>query len=471
MGPIALATSGVVLDLLTRYLRGEFTLVLNQLQKKDEPSEILVGFAPGLEPEEEQQLSLSSEASVDNKTQTLHEIQSRVNEAALNVLKNIQPAKSEANLPGMSQVEQDLSELTENRLDSSWLTNMVRMTATPSMIGKLARSKQVAFVMPNLEVRLPLPVEVTEADVKPTQAQQNRNKRSWGLERLRIPQLWEQNLTGEGVLIGHLDTGVEALHPDLEGKVSEFALFDPRGQIVRCDAFDSDSHGTHTAGTMVGGVASGIAIGVAPRAKLVSALVLLRGTGTFWQIIKGMEWAVSRRVRIINVSLGVTGYNASYEYALTRVVTTGVLPVCAVGNGGLAVTGSPGNLELACGVGAIGPDGKVPSFSGGGSISWYNSLGQLMEVHKPDLVAPGVGVYSSLPQGRWGEMNGTSMAAPHLAGVASLLIQAKPEAPLSKLIEAIYKTAKHPHTSNGKSDSRLGRGLLDPLAALEHLTS
>jgi subtilisin family serine protease len=182
-----------------------------------------------------------------------------------------------------------------------------------------------------------------------------------------------------------------------------------------------------------------------------------------------MEWVISHKVRILNLSLGGTGYERLYEYAISRVAATGILPVCSVGNDGLAVTGSPGNLALACGVGAIGPDRNIPIFSGGGSISWHNSLGQLLEVHKPDVVAPGVGVYSSLPQGRWGEMNGTSMAAPHLAGVASLLIQAKPEAPLSKLMEAIYKTAKHPHAASGKSDSRLGRGWLDPLRALEYL--
>jgi serine protease AprX len=174
-------------------------------------------------------------------------------------------------------------------------------------------------------------------------------------------------------------------------------------------------------------------------------------------------------VRVINLSLGGTGYNASYGYALTKVVATGILPVCSVGNNGLAVTGSPGNLELACGVGAIDPDRNVPSFSGGGAIFWYNDRGQLREVHKPDIVAPGVSVFSSLPQGVWKELNGTSMAAPHVAGVAALLIQAQPTAPLSKLLDAIYMTAKHPRSASGKSDSRWGRGVLDPSAALERL--
>ena len=195
------------------------------------------------------------------------------------------------------------------------------------------------------------------------------------------------------------------------------------------------------------------------------------GSGTVYQIIKGIEWVVSQKVRILNLSLGGVGYSSIYEYALTRVVAAGVLPACSIGNEGLAVTGSPGNIVCACGVGAIDSGGQPASFSGGGSVSWHNPLGQMLEVHKPDVVAPGVAVYSSLPQGRWGEMNGTSMAAPHLAGVAALLIQGKPTAPLTALLNAIYTTAKHPAATGNRRDSRFGRGVIDPVAALECLTT
>jgi subtilisin family serine protease len=184
-----------------------------------------------------------------------------------------------------------------------------------------------------------------------------------------------------------------------------------------------------------------------------------------------MEWAISKKVRILNLSLGGMGYNSAYEYALTRIVAAGIFPACSVGNDGLAATGSPGNLASAVGVGAIDSNGEVASFSGGGSIRWHNNLSQLIEVHKPDIVAPGVAVLSTLPQGRWGELNGTSMAAPHVAGVVALLIQAKPNAPLPALLDAIYSTAKHPSASQGGFDSHYGRGVIDPLGALERLTA
>ncbi len=218
-------------------------------------------------------------------------------------------------------------------------------------------------------------------------------------------------------------------------------------------------------------LSSGVAIGVAPKAKLASALVLMRGSGTVWQTIKGMEWAVSQKVKILNMSLGGIGYSQSsfYEYALARVVAMGIFPACSVGNDGLAVTGSPGNIGSACGIGAINRAGEVADFSGGGSISWYNSLGQLMQIHKPDVVAPGTAIFSALPQGRWDYLNGTSMAAPHVSGVAALLIQAKPSAPLAELLQVIYDTAKHPSSAEARRDSRFGRGIIDPVRALERL--
>ena len=266
------AVTRLATEIVVAYLREQFATTVNQLQKGEEVTEVLVGFAPDFNPEEKDQLCLASDASSYQRTAALHSVQGRVDERAMSVLGNIQPSKSEARLPGVAMVEQDLSRLTTEKLDSSWLTNTVRMMATPSMIGKLAKSKQVAFVIPNFEVRLPRPVEITEADLKPVQEKQKQQKMTWGLDYLKIPQLWNRGLKGNGVLIGHLDTGVDASHPDLKGRIKEFALFDPRGQSFKSDSFDSGTHGTHTAGTIVGGDASGVAIGVAPEAKLVSAL-------------------------------------------------------------------------------------------------------------------------------------------------------------------------------------------------------
>src|SRR5262249_55965959 len=160
-------------------------------------------------------LTLDSGSSIQQRTTTLRAVQTRVQERALGALSKVQPSKAEAHLPGLSIVERDLTQVPKKELDSSWLTNMVRLTVTPSMISKLVKSKEVAFVVRNFDVRLPQPVEITETEVKAAQEKQEEAKYTWGLEYLKIPELWEKKLTGDGVLIGHLDTGVDASHPDL----------------------------------------------------------------------------------------------------------------------------------------------------------------------------------------------------------------------------------------------------------------
>jgi subtilisin family serine protease len=458
---------------LSSNLREQAGRSVTRLQKQDEASEILIGILPDLGKQEGESLSLASEATRHERITTLRATEEHTKGAAVDVAKRLRPTKTETNIPGITTVEHDLSRLHNEQVDSSWLTNMVKLTATPSMINKLRQSKQVSFVVPNFNTQLPRPVRPTEEDLKTVHPQEEEVERehTWGIDYLKIPQLWDQGLTGENIVIGHLDSGIEGFHPDLEGKIEGFVLADPRGQMMASEPFDSDEHGTHTAGTLVGGNTSGTSIGVAPKAKLVSALVLMRGSGTVYQVIKGTEWAISQGAKILNLSLGGAGYNATYEWLVSQVVQAEIFPVCSVGNDGVAVTGSPGNASLACGVGAIDHDGQVAEFSGGSSVSWFGPSGQLIQVHKPDLVAPGMAIRSSLPQGRWDYLNGTSMAAPHVAGIVALLMQAKPLASLSELVQAIYSSVKHPNINvPSPRDSRYGLGIIDPLGALARLT-
>ena len=178
-------------------------------------------------------------------------------------------------------------------------------------------------------------------------------------------------------------------------------------------------------------------------------------------------------------SLGFPYYEPRFT-ELLKVLTNyyGILPVAAIGNENYGSSSSPGNAEDALSVGALekSPGGKsdVAFFSSGVSFV-FPGVAQQKVVTKPDLVAPGVQVFSCIPpemrtDGVWEYtyMDGTSMATPHVAGAAALLMAAKPLAPVSDIVRALKQTAKHP-SGAARPDNRWGYGLIQPLEALNVL--
>jgi subtilisin family serine protease len=264
---------------------------------------------------------------------------------------------------------------------------------------------------------------------------------TWGLSRTGAMACWgAYRATGEGIKVAILDTGVDPKHPDLKGKVKAFAEFDAKGQLVTSDvrrAYDSDEHGTHCAGIVVGGNASGRRIGMAPDAQIHAGLVLKNGEGTDAQVLAGMQWAIANRVDVISMSLGGLSMTAdvldTYTLAIIRANEAGIPVVCAVGNDGSQTTGSPGNDIFAYTVGATDVDDRAAGFSGGRTQiveqSRYLDSAELPLVYsKPDLTAPGVDIYSAVPKQAYETWNGTSMATPHVAGAIALLLSS--DAPL-----------------------------------------
>ncbi len=283
---------------------------------------------------------------------------------------------------------------------------------------------------------------------------------TWGLERLGAPQLWERGLTGKGVLVGHLDTGVDAVHPALVGAVGHFAEFDLMGrEKPNGKPRDSDSHGTHTAGTIAGRAVTGRHVGVAPGAKLASAMVI-EGGDAFARVLGGMDWALGLGVRVLNLSLGFRGYWPDF-LAITRILRRKrVLPVFAVGNEYAGSSRSPGNYSEALSVGACDKKGRVADFSSS------QRFDRTVDPIVPDLVAPGVDIVSAKPGGGYQSMDGTSMATPHVAGLAALLLEAKPKATVKKLEAAIFASCARP---KGMPPERGGLGIPYGPDALEAL--
>jgi len=369
-----------------------------------------------------------------------------------------------------------------------WLDNVVLVRAKPQVIERLAERRDVEEVFENFTVTLP-PMEESPDRTDLLQAQ---NQLWDSITKIGAKQVWyTYGIDGTGVVIGGIDTGVDISHPDISGKMvtnnptdptypGGWAEFDSNGNMVSGSVpHDTDGHGTHTSGTMIGGSASGYDIGVAPGAQLMHALVLPGGSGTFAQVIAGMEWiidpdgnpATDDGCRVVNMSLGATGTYTELIEPVDNMIAANVFPAISIGNSGpgASTTGSPGNVPSAFGVGATDSMDVIASFSSRGPVTWDYPpyVGTYI---KPDIAAPGVKIYSSVPGGTWEwygagfEWSGTSMAAPHTAGTAALMFQANPGLDVELAKQLIAQTALDLGTA-GK-DNSYGWGRINAFGAV-----
>jgi subtilisin len=286
---------------------------------------------------------------------------------------------------------------------------------------------------------------------------------TWGIKAMRVPTLWAEGLTGENVLVGHLDTGVDGTHPAFDGAIEAFAEFSSLGRQVSPDPqpFDTGQHGTHTAATIAARAVSGRNVGVAPGATLASAIVI-EGGRVVARILGGMDWAVGNRVRILSMSLGLQGFEEDFLSLTQRLRAQGILPVFAVGNEGVGTSRYPGNYSEALSVGAHDRFGRVADFSSSQRFT------RASDPVVPDLVAPGVGVISARPGGGFQAMDGSSMATPHVAGLAALLMQARPGATVDQVETAIFDSCRR---APALDPERCNRGMPDAVGALKALTA
>jgi len=285
--------------------------------------------------------------------------------------------------------------------------------------------------------------------------------KSWGLERIGAPALWQRGFTGKDLLVAHLDTGIDGDHPSFKDAIHAFAEFNAVGQQIPGAApTDSALHGTHTAGTIAGRPLSGWDIGVAPGCKLVSAAVIEDGDKVA-RILAGVDWAMGFPIRVINLSVGFPGYFAEYVPIVKRIRDRGIFPVFAAGNEGPGISCSPANYPQAIAVGAMDEQGAVDA------SSCSERLTRRRDPIVPDLVMPGIDIISANAGG--GNLrpdSGTSMAAPHLAGLAALLWQAVPDATVAEMEAAIFASCTR---DPSMEKDRANRGLPNAEAALADL--
>lgn len=330
--------------------------------------------------------------------------------------------------------------------------------ATPSLLYALSDLPEVAWIGDDPWIHF----EVA-ANTPPTTAVE-RGAIEWGVQRVQAPALWQMGYTGKGITVGGADTGYDWLHPALRRQYRgdatnhNYAWHDaihiksplnsdtlnPCGFDIRRPC-DDHNHGTHTAGTMVGDDGQGNQIGVAPGARWIGCRNMERGWGRPSTYLECFDWflaptdTLNRNRRpdlaphVINNSWACvaeegctdTIVNNLLRQAVINLRKAGILVVVSNGNEGnqcASTFNAPAYFEESFSVGATRADNVIARFSSRGPVRIDGS-----NRPKPNVAAPGADVRSSIRGGGYANYSGTSMAGPHVAGVAALLMSARPD--------------------------------------------
>lgn len=381
----------------------------------------------------------------------------------------------------MSYLEKDDKYIES--FQSYFIVNGLAVTGTEQSARELAEFPEVKSIILDGKQQLPN-LEKTTAETDDIE---------WNIQRVGAPEVWEEGITGDGAVVANIDSGVEENHPALKEKYRgynpdapeqsshEFNWHDAVSD--RQSPMDSDGHGTHTMGTMLG-QEDDEGIGMAPEAQWISARAFFNDEGYDSYILEAAEWVLAPTDNqgvphpdmapdVVNNSWGGSPINNDWFLPMVQAWrAAGIVPVFSVGNTGLfqnadpGTASAPGNYQEVIAVGATDDQDKLADYS----LRGPSEEG----VTKPDLTAPGTSIRSSIPGESWDEFaydvsNGTSMAAPHVAGAIALMKEADPDLTIEQ-IESILKvtaTAKIDDDYSETPNNGYGYGLLDAVAAVD----
>jgi subtilisin family serine protease len=305
----------------------------------------------------------------------------------------------------------------------------------------------------------------------------------WGIHRVRAPESWEAGYTGEGVVVAVIDEGIDLGHPDLAPNLwtnpnpnSEFCPGVNGYDFVDddTDPTDSGGHGTHVAGTIAAAANDVGVVGVAPQAQLMALRGLGYFGGTSFMLVRALKYAADCGAQVVNNSWGGSGRSKAFEDVLHYGTQLGTTYVFAAGNSYLPANPPQDPVSFST---------TIPGVIGVGATSTYNdrmtfsSAGDYVTVG-----APGGTILSTFPVGvmpaddPYRYLQGTSMAAPHVAGVVALLYQAKTDITPEQVREALEATANsdltaqenRPDYTDTPIAGQFGYGLVDAMAAVDY---
>jgi subtilisin family serine protease len=259
----------------------------------------------------------------------------------------------------------------------------------------------------------------------------------WGIARVNAPNAWAKT-QGQGVRVAVIDTGIDLNHPDLKANIAGgYNAIDPS-----LPPQDDNEHGTHVAGTIAGIWNGKGVVGVAPKARLYAVKVLnKKGSASLTSIIKGLVWAGKNNMQVANMSLGAPIGSIFMRLAVNYAISHGVVIIAAAGNSGGSV-GYPAAYDDVIAVSASDNHDKIADFSSRGS--------------KVEFIAPGVAVYSSVPGGGYDTFSGTSMATPHVTGLAALAVSLGANG-----VDGVRSSLRRAAKSIGLPRDQEGYGMID----------
>lgn len=226
----------------------------------------------------------------------------------------------------------------------------------------------------------------------------------WGIQRIGAPNIWAST-TADTIKMAIIDTGIELSHPDLSLNIKGgYNAIDPRKS-----ANDDNGHGTHVAGITAALNNSIGVVGAGYNTDLYAVKVLNRnGSGFLSDIIEGIDWAIQNKMQVINMSLGTRSDIQSFHDAVIRANNAGIVVVAAAGNDFGGAVNFPAAYPEAIAVSATDSSDNIASFS---------SVGP-----EVDFAAPGASIFSTYRGQTYRTLSGTSMASPHAASVAALVL-------------------------------------------------
>ncbi len=340
---------------------------------------------------------------------------------------------------------------------ANWITNSVSMTLDADAVEAISAHPAVDRVLWDAPVSVPQVAR--ETTDKPL-----AGPYTYGLEKLGVPQVREVfGITGKGVLVGNIDTGADGNHPDIQGRIAGYKDFSGETSAPT----DTDGHGTHTVGTMVGGASTGTSIGVAPDAKILVARAIA-GSSTITNLLNAMQWMIdpdgnpstNDAPRVVSMSWHSGGGDQQPFYnAIQAMADAGVIPNFSAGNSGSSGLTHPKEHPETVTNGATDSADEIADFSSRGPAFYQGA-----EQKKPEWSAPGVDVHSAKPGGGYQTMSGTSMAAPHGAGVIALLFEADPTLSPAQVRQILIDTADDKGPAGW--DGAFGHGRLNAFKAV-----